>query len=78
MPDNRSTPAGSSRPASVTPETNVLVLQGGGALGSYKGGTVGDLEQAGYAALWVAGILVGGVQPALDRRALEHQVVSID
>lgn len=43
----------------------VLVLQGGGALGSYQGGVYQALAEAGLAPDWVAGISIGAVNAAL-------------
>ncbi|NIZ12735.1 patatin-like phospholipase family protein [Phaeobacter sp. HF9A] len=57
-------------------ETNVLVLQGGGALGAYQAGAYTALAEAGLDANWVAGISIGAINAALicgnppeDRRA---------
>jgi NTE family protein len=43
----------------------VLVLQGGGALGSYQGGVYEALAEAGLAPDWVAGISICAVNAAL-------------
>jgi len=43
----------------------VLVLQGGGALGSYQGGVLEGLEAAGLQPGWVAGISIGAINAAL-------------
>jgi len=43
----------------------VLVLQGGGALGSYQAGVVQGLEEAGLQPGWVAGISIGAINAAL-------------
>ena len=43
----------------------VLVLQGGGALGSYQAGIVEALEAAGLGPDWVAGISIGAINAAL-------------
>ncbi|MBC7905779.1 MAG: patatin-like phospholipase family protein [Rhodospirillaceae bacterium] len=43
----------------------VLVLQGGGALGSYQVGVYQALEEAGYFPDWVAGTSIGAVNAAL-------------
>lgn len=42
-----------------------LVLQGGGALGSYQGGVYAALSEAGYLPDWVAGISIGAINAAL-------------
>ncbi len=43
----------------------VLVLQGGGALGSYQGGIYQALDQHGVRPDWVAGISIGAINAAL-------------
>ena len=43
----------------------VLVLQGGGALGSYQAGVFEALADEGIAPSWVAGISIGGINGAL-------------
>jgi len=43
----------------------VLVLQGGGALGSYQAGVVEALGEAGLTPGWVAGISIGAINAAL-------------
>ena len=43
----------------------VLVLQGGGALGSYQGGVAQALSEAGLRPGWVAGISIGAINAAL-------------
>lgn len=52
-------------PPQPGPETCVLVLQGGGALGAYQGGVYEALAQAGHCPSWVAGISIGAVNAAL-------------
>jgi NTE family protein len=42
-----------------------LVLQGGGALGSYQAGVFEALEAAGYRPDWVAGISIGAINAAI-------------
>lgn len=42
-----------------------LVLQGGGALGSYQAGVYAALSQAGYGPDWLAGISIGAINAAL-------------
>lgn len=52
-------------PQPNTPERTVLVLQGGGALGSYQAGAVEILDQQGYHPDWVAGISIGAINAAI-------------
>ncbi|MDE2199065.1 MAG: patatin-like phospholipase family protein [Rhodospirillales bacterium] len=42
-----------------------LVLQGGGALGSYQAGVYDALEEGGYLPDWVAGISIGAINAAI-------------
>jgi predicted acylesterase/phospholipase RssA len=42
-----------------------LVLQGGGALGSYQAGVYEALESSGYLPDWVAGISIGAINAAI-------------
>jgi len=46
-------------------ECIALVLQGGGALGSYQGGVYQALVEAGLRPNWVAGVSIGAVNSAL-------------
>jgi NTE family protein len=46
-------------------ETIALVLQGGGALGSYQAGVYEGLHRAGIRCNWIAGISIGAVNAAL-------------
>src|SRR5690349_160054 len=55
-PDGASTPASARR---------VLVLQGGGALGSYQAGAFQALCRAGFEPEWVAGISIGAINAAI-------------
>jgi len=50
---------------SRTRETQVLVLQGGGALGAYQAGVYEELSNAGQLPDWIAGISIGAVNAAL-------------
>ncbi|MFV2003216.1 MAG: DUF3734 domain-containing protein, partial [Paracoccaceae bacterium] len=50
---------------SSNPEKNVLVLQGGGALGSYQGGAFEVLKENGWLTDWVAGVSIGAINAAL-------------
>src|SRR5689334_13669245 len=54
--DTASTPARACR---------VLVLQGGGALGSYQAGAFQALCRAGFDPEWIAGISIGSVNAAI-------------
>jgi len=47
------------------PEYVALVLQGGGALGSYQAGVYQGLDLAGIEVDWVAGISIGAINAAL-------------
>ncbi|WP_186192641.1 patatin-like phospholipase family protein [Burkholderia gladioli] len=56
-------------------ETIALVLQGGGALGSYQAGVFEGLHEAGVALNWIAGISIGALNTALIAgNAPEHRV----
>src|SRR5579885_689864 len=46
-------------------EKVALVLQGGGALGSYQGGVYQVLEKAGFRPDWIAGISIGAINGAI-------------
>ena len=46
-------------------ETDVLVLQGGGALGSYQAGAFEALYASGRRTQWVAGVSIGAINAAL-------------
>lgn len=54
-----------SRAPRERPEKRVLVLQGGGALGSYQAGAYEALAKAGIAPHWVAGISIGAINGAI-------------
>jgi NTE family protein len=47
------------------PDTVALVLQGGGALGSYQAGVIEGLADSGIGIDWVAGISIGAVNAAI-------------
>jgi NTE family protein len=53
---------GASTPASAR---RVLVLQGGGALGSYQAGAFQALCRSGFEPEWVAGISIGAINAAI-------------
>jgi NTE family protein len=46
-------------------EENVLVLQGGGALGAYQAGVYEALDRAGHHPRWIAGISIGAINAAI-------------
>jgi NTE family protein len=46
-------------------EMNILVLQGGGALGAYQAGAYEALAEAGFLPDWVAGISIGAINGAI-------------
>ena len=51
--------------ASAAKELNILVLQGGGALGAYQAGAYEALAEAGFMPDWVAGISIGAINGAI-------------
>lgn len=51
--------------ALALPDQTVLVLQGGGALGSYQAGVFEALAEAGIEPDWLAGISIGAVNAAI-------------
>jgi NTE family protein len=55
-------PAPATSPAKAKP---VLVLQGGGALGSYQAGAYQALCRSGFEPEWVAGISIGAINAAI-------------
>src|SRR5947207_7742011 len=59
---DHSNPAPATTPAKAQP---VLVLQGGGALGSYPAGAFHALCRAGFEPEWVAGISIGAINAAI-------------
>src|SRR5436190_14936843 len=59
---DHSNPAPATTPAKAQP---VLVLQGGGALGSYQAGAFHALCRAGFEPEWVAGISIGAINAAI-------------
>ena len=56
---------GASGDTGLPYETVALVLQGGGALGSYQAGVYQGLAEAGINPNWVAGISIGALNTAL-------------
>lgn len=63
--NDRSTPAAARAIALPDYETVALVLQGGGALGSYQAGVYQGLHEAGVRPNWYAGISIGAINVAL-------------
>src|SRR5258705_13548395 len=62
------------RPESYTKKV-ALVLQGGGALGSYQAGVYEALAASDYQPDWVAGISIGAINAAIIAgSAPEHRV----
>src|SRR5437868_15145981 len=57
-----SNPAPATKPVDAQ---RVLVLQGGGALGSYQAGAFQALCAAGFEPEWVAGISIGAINAAI-------------
>lgn len=51
--------------AKPNPERQVLVLQGGGALGAYQAGVYEALQAGGLDPTWLAGISIGAINAAL-------------
>jgi NTE family protein len=51
--------------AKQSSEMNILVLQGGGALGAYQAGAYEALAEAGFLPDWVAGISIGAINGAI-------------
>jgi NTE family protein len=66
---------GAAAPASAASaaEQNILVLQGGGALGAYQAGVFEALIDARYPPTWVAGISIGAINAALICGNAPHQ-----
>ncbi len=52
-------------PTNNSKELNILVLQGGGALGAYQAGAYEALAESGFMPDWVAGISIGAINGAL-------------
>src|SRR5437868_1769671 len=66
MPDQRPSRRKSHMAAERPPfERIALILQGGGALGSYQAGVYQALAEANLHPDWVAGISIGAVNSAL-------------
>src|SRR5215467_4267737 len=72
----RMTSTSPPRPASYDKKVG-LVLQGGGALGSYQGGVYEALVTSEYLPDWVAGISIGAINAAIiagnaPQRCVDH------
>ncbi|MBX9795944.1 patatin-like phospholipase family protein [Sphingomonas sp.] len=65
MADQDSLPRRRRAKAMPLPEQVALVLQGGGALGSYQAGVIEGLAEAGIDVDWVAGISIGAINAAI-------------
>src|SRR5581483_4230670 len=62
-------------PAQDAYKVTALVLQGGGALGSYQAGVYQALAEAGLHPNWIAGISIGALNAAIIAgNAPEHRV----
>ena len=59
------------------PDTVALVLQGGGALGSYQAGVIEGLASSGIEIDWVAGISIGAVNAAIVAGNPPHKRVEM-
>ncbi len=64
MPPSYDKPASYGKPASYDKKV-ALVLQGGGALGSYQAGAYEAIAGSDYVPDWVAGISIGAINAAL-------------
>src|SRR5438128_2376397 len=65
------------RPVSYTKKV-ALVLQGGGALGSYQAGVYEALSTSDYLPDWIAGISIGAINAAIIAgNAPEHRVARL-
>ena len=58
-------PAGQSSASTPAKAQRVLVLQGGGALGSYQAGAYQALCHCGFQPEWIAGISIGAINAAI-------------
>lgn len=64
-PSKRRTRPDHGEPALPLPACVALVLQGGGALGSYQAGVIEGLAASGIEIDWVAGISIGAINAAI-------------
>ena len=65
MADAEPKPARRSRHAMPLPDCVALVLQGGGALGSFQAGVIEALGDSGIEIDWVSGISIGAINAAI-------------
>ncbi len=66
MHSNPPLPSATQHPAAPSAHPDVLlVLQGGGALGSYQAGVFQALSASGHVPSWVAGVSIGAINAAL-------------
>ena len=63
MQDN--SPSRGITPCKPLPGQVVLVLQGGGALGSYQVGVYQALHEAGLEPNWICGVSIGAINSAI-------------
>jgi len=64
-PSHRAKPAPKKKEPKRHHEERVLVLQGGGALGSYQGGVYQEIAAAHIEPDWIAGISIGAINAAM-------------
>src|SRR5437763_4324901 len=77
MKPNIDTSEAPPRPAAYDKKIG-LVLQGGGALGSYQAGVYEALAASDYPPDWLAGISIGAINAAIIAgNAPEHRVVRL-
>ncbi|MEO5624619.1 MAG: patatin-like phospholipase family protein, partial [Dokdonella sp.] len=70
-----STPRRAEAPRQKLPGQNVLVLQGGGALGAYQVGVYQAMHEAGIEPDWVIGTSIGAINAAIIAgNAPEHRL----
>jgi NTE family protein len=58
-------PAAHSVPTVIKPRRDILVFQGGGALGAYQAGVFEAMQETGRQPDWVAGTSIGAINAAL-------------
>ena len=58
-------PAAAAKPTATPFESIALLLQGGGALGSYQAGVYQALHEHGIEPTWIAGISIGAINSAI-------------
>ncbi|MDB5867944.1 MAG: hypothetical protein JWP96_276 [Polaromonas sp.] len=63
--DTAAAPREIPKPCATPFESIVLLLQGGGALGSYQAGVYEKLIEAGIEPTWIAGISIGAINSAI-------------